>query len=245
MRIGAAQFKPEAGNIQANLRQHLDLLKLALEHDLDLVVFPELSLSAYEPALAGQLATVPEDPALDVLQSFSDDNNISICAGIPLLSQEGILIGMVIFQPGLARRSYAKQILHKDELPFFRAGHQQVMIERDGKKLAPAICFESLQFDHVRQAHDLGANAYLASVAKSGNGLERAYQHYPRVAREFSMPVLLSNCYGPCDDFVSPGGSGVWDASGKCLGRLDDGINGLIGLDLDSGGLISAQLEQA
>jgi predicted amidohydrolase len=86
--------------------------------------------------------------------------------------------------------------------------------------VAPAICYESLLPEHCEQAAALGATVYVASVAKSAQGLAQADSHYPSIARRHSLPVLMANCVGRCDDFEAVGGSAVWNAQGERLARL-------------------------
>ena len=119
MRICAAQLRPTAGNIEANVRQHLRLLGLAVSHDAHLILFPELSLTGYEPKLAMQLATNQDDRRLDAFQRTADSKSLSIAVGIPTVAEAGIRISIVVFQPGSARVTYSKQQLHTDELPYF------------------------------------------------------------------------------------------------------------------------------
>jgi len=109
------------------------------------IFFPELSLTSYEPELAKKLATNQEDPRLDEFQTISNASNITIGLGIPTKGNSGIHISMILFQPGLPRQTYSKQQLHTDELPYFIKGENQTIIMVDNKKIAPAICHESLQ----------------------------------------------------------------------------------------------------
>ena len=92
---------------------------------------------------------------------------------------------------------------------------------------APAICYESLRMEHAENAMLYDADIYLASVAKSKDSLKKGDLHYPKVARRFSIPVLMSNAVGPCDDFVGAGGTSVWDSEGNklaCMGADETGI---------------------
>ncbi|MCX6036796.1 MAG: hypothetical protein NTW99_02670 [Chloroflexi bacterium] len=47
LNLALAQINTEPGNIQANLENHLTLAKQACQDGMDLVVFPELSLTGY------------------------------------------------------------------------------------------------------------------------------------------------------------------------------------------------------
>lgn len=50
--IASAQTCSIAGDLAANIQRHLALMVAAAEHGVQLLVFAELSLTGYEPALA-------------------------------------------------------------------------------------------------------------------------------------------------------------------------------------------------
>ncbi len=89
----------------------------------------------------------------------------------------------------------------------------------------------SKQLLHAERAAELGADIYLASVAKPTGGLTKAFSHYPAVARRHAMTVLMANCVGPCDDFVAVGQSAVWSSSGELLAKLDTEHEGIVLFD--------------
>ena len=99
MKIAIAQIEAVKGDIERNLNKHVAFIEEALEQNVDLIMFPELSLTGYEPELAKNLATHSEDSRLDTLQTRSDQQNIIICAGLPTKLDEKLFISMVIFQP--------------------------------------------------------------------------------------------------------------------------------------------------
>src|SRR5688500_3645217 len=121
MKIGVAQTKPVKGDIQHNLADHKKWIYQAASHGAHLIIFPELSLTGYEPTLAKELATYVDDSRLEELQQISDTKHITIGAGMPIRQQAdaGITISMLIFQPFQPREVYSKQYLHADEIPFF------------------------------------------------------------------------------------------------------------------------------
>lgn len=217
MKLVAAQIGSTAGAIGQNIVKHVQLVELAARRGADGIYFPELSLSGYEPGLAASLAIEPDDVRLDEFQRLSDRLGMLIGVGAPLRGRSGIEIGMIVFQPGAPRCAYSKQQLHADELPFFTPGAQQRLFSCGDHVLAPAICYESLQPDHAQQAAAMGAQIYLASVAKSARGVAAAYVHYPAIARQHAMTVLMANCVGPADNFVAAGRSGIWNTGGELV----------------------------
>lgn len=231
MKLMVAQIRAIAGDVPANLVNHVAAVYRAVEFGADLVLFPELSLTGYEPALAKQLAAPMNDSRFDPLQMLSDSHAIVICAGMPLVVDTGVEIGMLLFQPRSPRQTYSKQLLHADEFPYFVGGNGQTLLRKAGHTLAPAICFESLQAQHAEAAADLGADVYLASVAKSAAGVAKAYVHYPLIAKQHNMTVVMANCLGPSDTFIAAGRSAVWNSQGEFVRQLDDQQEGILVFD--------------
>ena len=207
---------------------------MAVSEKADLIVFPELSLTGYEPGLCKKLATYPDDSRLDCFQATSNTSDITICLGLPTISNAGIRISMIIFQPNKPRQTYSKQYLHADELPYFSPGNHQAIFTINHHKVAPAICYESLLPEHADNIFQLGAEIYVASVAKSAKGVAKAFAHYPSIAKKNSMMVFMSNCTGPCDDFESVGRSSIWDKSGMLLAQLDETAEGILLFDAET-----------
>jgi len=234
MKIATAQTKPIKGSIPANIESHKKMIALAVSYNSDAIFFPELSLTGYEPELAKELAVDQDDLFFDDFQKISDENKITIGVGMPTKTISGIQISMMIFQPEKSRQIYSKQQLHADEFPFFVNGANQIILTVGNHKIAPAICYESLQPDHSENAVKFGAEIYLPSVAKSQNGVDKAMIHYPAVAKKFSIPVLMSNCVGDCDNFTSVGQSSVWTKQGKLAGQLDDQSEGILIFDTET-----------
>lgn len=234
MNIAIAQIKPVKGDIPANIEKHSKFIELASILNTDFIFFPELSLTGYEPELAEKLAVNKNDKRFDVLQQMSDQKMISFGVGVPSITQNGICISMIVFQPKQPRILYSKQQLHEDELPYFKNGNEQILITLKNQKIAPAICYESLQMNHADEAVKLGAQIYAASVAKSQNGINKAYVHYPNIAKKYKIPVLMSNCIGECDNFVSAGLSSVWNKEGELILQFDQQEEGIIIFDTET-----------
>jgi len=233
MRICLAQLKPLKGEVLNNIQRHLQIIKKAVNLKVDAIFFPELSITGYEPELAKELACEANDNIFDPFQQVANEKGVVICIGMPIKMDKGIQIGMLIFQPNKDRLVYSKQLLHDDELPYFVKGDDQSFLNIKGKKIALGICYETLQREHFENAVEYDAKVYIASVAKPDRGLEKAYLHFPSIANEFSVPVLMSNCVGYCDNFLSNGQSSVWNHQGKLIGQLDHKNQGILVYDTD------------
>jgi predicted amidohydrolase len=243
MRIGVAQTRPFKGDVLRNIETHLRLIELAGRSQADMLVFPELSITGYEPELAAGLSTTAEDVRLDIFETLSERYSMTIGVGIPEtgragggLDKAGVRITEVIFQPGRPRQTYSKQYLHADEEPYFLCGAEAGFLR--GGRIALAICYELSVPAHSEQARRGGAEIYLVSVAKTKAGMERAAETLAGIAKRYSMTVLVSNCVGHCDNFDCGGGSAAWNREGVKLAELDGTAEGILILDTETGEVI-------
>lgn len=243
MKIAIAQIKSLRGNIQKNIENHLVFIERAIKLKADVIIFPELSITNYEPQLAQELAIEVNSPILNPFQDISDIHDITIGVGMPTKTVDGIAISMLIFQPNIKRTIYSKQLLHEDELPYFVSVKQQAIVNIKGIKIGIGICYESLQREHFLNAKNQGADIYIASVAKPKGGIEKAYLYFPVIAKEFNIPILMSNSIGYCDNFLSFGQSAIWNKNGKLKNQLDDSNEGLLLFDTESETVKSEQLK--
>lgn len=229
MKICIAQTPSLKGAIQKSIQYHLQIIKKAIEANVDLVVFPELSITGYEPKLAANLASLKNEDLFESFQNIANNNNIAIAVGMPTRVDNGIHISMLIFKPNSSIEIYSKQLLHEDEFPYFIQGKQPVYLDIKGKRIAVGICYETLQESFIDKTLNSHVDIFIASVAKSERGIAMAHAYFPEVAKKFRIPVLMSNCIGKSDDFLSYGNSAIWNANGDCMGQLNDSdIGGLV-----------------
>ena len=228
MKLCVAQTRPVTGDIHANIIKHNGFIDVAAANGADLIVFPELSLTGYEPTLANELAADSEDPRFDLFQAISDARNITVGLGVPTRHNSGVCISMILFQPHKPRLTYSKRYLHPDEEPFFVSGQNLPSVSVDDTIIAPAICYELSVADHAETACRRGAGIYVASVAKTAKGLDAAIPRLAEIARKYSMTVLMSNCVGQCDGVECAGKTAVWSKQGVLLGQLNENDEGIL-----------------
>ncbi|WP_240615489.1 carbon-nitrogen hydrolase family protein [Alteromonas facilis] len=159
-------MQAKTGDIAFNITKHLEFIDAAIKLKMDFIAFPELSITGYEPTLAESLAMYEDDQRLSSFASKSEEFNLLIGVGLPLRKDGKLYITQMYFIPEGDYKAYAKQILHSDEYPFFDSGQEQILLTHQDDLVAPAICYESLQFSHVNEAVARGATIYVASVAK-------------------------------------------------------------------------------
>jgi predicted amidohydrolase len=219
------------------------LIDLVVPIGTELIVFPELSVTGYEPTLAKDLATELDDRRFDVFQSISDAKRLTVGIGAPIKCREGICISLVLCQPRQARQLYSKMHLHADEESFFAAGPRATGLVGAGAKAALAICYELSVPEHAANAFENGADIYIASVAKHVGGIDNAITRLGEIACEYSMTVMMSNCIGQCDGGECAGKTSVWNNKGVLLTQLDDTREGVIVVDTETQDVVQHTIE--
>ncbi len=231
MKIALAQIESKIGEVEANINRHIRLVHKAVERGVRLVVFPELSLTGYAPELAQSLAMQVDDHRLRVFQEISHQKKISIGLGLPIKTDGKPQIAMLIFEPGQPPILNSKYYLHEDELPDFSAGPNYRGPIAGGNAIALAICYELSVPEHAKTACDNKASIYLASAAKTYDGVRKAGNRMAQISKEYHMTTLLCNCVGTCEGQTAGGQSSVWNQHGELIQQLNATEEALLIID--------------
>ncbi|WP_448566410.1 carbon-nitrogen hydrolase family protein [Thalassotalea ganghwensis] len=232
MKIASVQMRFVLGDVDHNICRHLESIELAIKAGARVIYFPELSITGYSVDIAKRIDIEEVYQKLEVFQKISDQYDVFIGVGAPSRTSHGVHIAMHWFSKHQPRRCYAKQFLHGDEASYFVPGKAQLTLTIDGYRLVPAICFESLQPAHVCNAVKLGCDVYLASVAESASGLDKAMVHYAQIAKQYRLAVVFANSLGDCGSFFSIGKSTVWNADGQLVEQLDSQEEAIMFFDI-------------
>lgn len=232
MKISVAQIKVGKGAIAENIAHHKTFIDKAVAHGAAAIVFPELSVTGYEPELAAELTMTAEDERMDCFQEIADRDNITIGVGIPFRVAEGIRISMAIFQPQRPRFTYSKQFLHHSEVPYFVNGDASYVAQLDAENsFAPAICYELSVPVHAATAHKSGVNIYIASVLNSVTGVDKDLNLLAGIAERYNMHVLMANYTGTTGGYDCAGRTSAWNREGVLLAQMNYTEEGLLILD--------------
>jgi predicted amidohydrolase len=227
--IAIAQSASVKGDLDANIAHHGQFVKKTAGHGVRMIIFPELSLTGYEPELAKDLALRPDDKRLYPLKRLSEKLNIILAAGAPVLNGDGqINLSILCFYPDHSIRSYAKQHLHHDEKLVFSPGREDFILDLPDEKIALAICADISDPMHARRAADLGATLYAASVLVSYNGYETDARELEQTASRYRMTVFMANHSHETGGYIPAGRSAVWDRTGRLLARCQGTEEALI-----------------
>ena len=229
MILASAQIIPSKGQIESNLVDHYNLIELASKHQVDLILFPEMSITGYEREQARKLAFTKNDPRLGPMRKLSVKKKMTVVAGAPIILENEIYIGAFILQPDNSLSIYIKQYLHPGEEKFFKSsGDYYPVIYIQKETISFAICAEINNPKHAENACKNDTTIYLASIFFSSGGMKDAYETLSNYAKKYKMNVLMSNYCGEAWGINSGGRSGFWDKDGRLIANLDEDDPGLL-----------------
>ncbi|WP_447890478.1 carbon-nitrogen hydrolase family protein [Pseudomonas hormoni] len=217
--IAAAQSISIAGNLAANIAWHQRFMQAAAEQGVQLLVFPELSLTGYERGLAAELAIAPEDAVLQPLRDFALETGVTTVVGMPIRLSENspVLIGALIFGADGSLGVYSKQHLHPGEEVAFAPGYGGSTLTIGDATVALAVCADFSHASHAAAAAQQGASLYAAGVLITENGYAPDTALLQGYASTHSMVVLMANHGGATGGWESAGRSAIWASDGSLI----------------------------
>ncbi len=222
MKIAAAQIKPIDKNIEANIQNHLGMIELAAQQKVELILFPEMSLTGYEREKADDLSFTENDTRLSVLMEKSKQYQMYIVVGAPIKINSELFIGSFIFSPNKATKIYTKQFLHNGEELYFKAGYSlNPLIEWHGEKISLAICADISNPIHAENTSKVETTLYLASIFYTPNGINEAYTQLSAYAKKYAMNILMANYIGSSYSIEAAGKSAYWNKKGELVSQLN------------------------
>ncbi|SEM48033.1 Predicted amidohydrolase [Pseudomonas sp. ok272] len=243
--IAAAQSISIAGDLPANIARHQHLIQAAAAQGVQLLVFPELSLTGYERGLAAELAIAPDAQVLQPLRDVARKLGISAVVGIPIrLSPTGpVLIGALVLAADGSLGIYSKQHLHAGEEAAFAPGSGGPVLALGVDRVALAVCADFSHASHAAAAAANGANIYAAGVLITEGGYAPDTTLLQGYAAEHSMVVLMANHAGTTGGWESAGRSAIWAADGSLIAAAH-GVGELLVIARRNSGIWSGQVAQ-
>lgn len=228
--LAAAQCAIQAGDINANLKLHIEFMQRASEHGVNLLVFPELSLTGYEPTLAEALTQDVDSPVLLPLRKLARQTSMTTVVGLPLRmpGHEKPLIAAFILHGDGSVGVYTKQYLHPGEEQYFSAGNGGDLINIAGLPIALSVCADFSHPEHPSATARQGAQVYASSVLIGEAGYARDSSLLQSYSRLHKMAVLMANHGGPTGGWTAAGRSAFWDEKGVCIASTSGAGNRLL-----------------
>ena len=239
-RIALAQINPSLGDVEKNLKKHIDYINKAIKKKADLIVFPELSLTGY--TLKDLNAEVAVNPyTAEVLKPLREKSKkISIiCGGVEEDDNYGLFNSAFYIAKGQVqcthRKVYPPDYGMFEEIRYFSRGKTAEVCETDFGKLGILVC-EDLWHMSLPLIQALNGAKVIFTIACSPTRLDintkskilKNYEinseHHRSYARLLSLYVVFCNRVGYEDGVNFWGGSEVVDPFGQvsAVGKFFD-----------------------
>ncbi|HEX3528536.1 MAG TPA: nitrilase-related carbon-nitrogen hydrolase [Thermoanaerobaculia bacterium] len=229
--LGLAQLDSRLGDVEANLERHLDWVASARAQGVDLLVFPELSLTGYRLLhLTSRVAMAPGSPVLERLAEAA--RPMAVVAGFVETGGNGVLYNSAVLLSGGAR----VHIHRKLYLPTYGIFQEERFL-RPGKRLGLAslswgqagilICEDLWHPELARRLAVAGARLLLipsAGPGRVGPGEDPAsHESWEMLTRATSLLdtcwVAYCNRVGWEEGSFYAGGSHIVRPGGEVLAR--------------------------
>lgn len=236
MRILAAQINSTIGDFEGNTSKILSAVESARKQNINLVVFPELSISGYPPEDFLLLPQFIETARKQLDLIIATSQGLSVIVGLPRLShgraEKHLYNSAAIISHGTLLGFYDKILLPTydvfSERRYFEPGNAVKCWEIAGKKVAVVICED--QWRHVGFT---GSTNYqrdpieelkphhpdlLINISASPYSVDKVSQRMKVVSeasKTLSAPCILCNQIGGNDSLIFDGYSLFTDAEGQ------------------------------
>lgn len=229
MRIAAAQIEVKDKNIEFNIQQHLKACKKASEENVQLIVFPEMSLTGYLRVGADEYSFNENDARLIPLLDFASNHMIIIVAGAPVSIDNKMYIGEFIIYPDAKVQLYTKQYLHEGEdVAFISSFDYNPQLKLGDDIISFAICADVENPMHPEAAEKAGASIYIPSVFYLDSSMVSLHNKLGTYSKKHSMNILLSNFIGKSYGLNAGGQCAFWNDKGEIVNKASSSVNELV-----------------
>ena len=224
-KISLIQCNSVLGSIEANKQKILSELKKSRENGSDILIFPEMFFSGYQPLDMVKKKAFLEDifSNLEKLAAEITKYKKCIVLGAPILSDEKIYNACLILKDGMVKIGSKKVHLPNydvfDEERYFSNSDIISVVILDGITIGFPICEDSWFPDVISNMKELGAELIVVtngSPYETGK-LDERQRLIEKRCYETEIPIIYLNLVGGQDDVVFDGGSFVCDKKGKIV----------------------------
>jgi predicted amidohydrolase len=247
MKVAIAQIAPHLGDVEKNFNVHLNLVDRAQKNKVDLLIFPELSLTGYTlQDFVPDVALKPDkSPLFQQLKQLSKD--MSLVVGFVEEKERGLFFNSAAYlSDGEILHIHRKVFLPTygmfEELKFFSQGKNFLTFESPFGKTGLMICYDFLHYGAGYLLFTGGSEIVIVLSAAPGRGIsgedgwetshmwELMGESLSRFSTSF---VIYANRVGFEDGKSFAGGSFIYNPGGKLLAKAPHGDEEFMVTDID------------
>ena len=233
MKVALAQTAPRLGDLQYNLKLHQNIAAKAKKENVDLLIFPELSLTGYTlKDLAQDIAIDPhKNAAFENLKALSE--GMSLVFGFVEEGEDGLIYNSSAFLSQgqtlhIHRKVYLPTYGMFEEGKFFAQGKNFRTFSTPFGKAGMMICYDFLHYGASYLLFAGGSGINIITSAAPGRGVtddqsfatSSMWELMGKTISRFSSTfVFYCNRVGLEDGKVFAGGSFIYNPGGHLIAQ--------------------------
>lgn len=262
-RIGLVQMRCEKAALAENLAHTAHYIAAAGERQIDILAFPEMSLTGYaDPTRCPQAVLSLDGPEVAQFLVATQPFPGTVLAGLIEANPAGKpFITHIVARHGRLVGFYRKVTIEDEEVAWFSAGQAVPLFHHDALPFGVAICADISNRSLFAQIGRQGARVIfeLAAPGLYGEQATRDWQegyqwwegecqkYLSAYARDYGVWIMVATQAGRTRDEDFPGGGYVFAPDGERVFATADESPGVIYLevDLETNTLLEAEIETA
>ena len=225
LRISLVQSNPTVGGTDFNAECVLVEASEAEKKRSDLIVFPEMFLSGYQPLDLVHKHSFLENISFQVqkIAQKTKSLGVRILIGGPWCVDEKIYNAFISIHKGsikiVSKKSHLPNYDVFDEKRFFVSGDELELLDLGALKIGFPICEDAWHPDIISRLKEMGADIIIIPNGSpyESNKLSERQQIIKSRCEESNLPIIYLNLVGGQDDLVFDGGSFVYDNRGNIV----------------------------
>tara|TARA_B100001123_G_scaffold450900_1_gene624867 strand:- start:20129 stop:21856 length:1728 start_codon:yes stop_codon:yes gene_type:complete len=241
IRIGLCQTNPSVGDIEGNYERIKSSVASARKEDVDILLFPELSLTGYPPEDLLLQPHFTEHASETMAALASEITDIVVVVGFPYLLDNKLFNSAAVIYRGKIINIYSKYRLPNyavfDEQRYFESGSKSSVVILNEARIGITICEDIWHPGGPPEWATIEGGAEIlvnlsASPYHRAKGRERE-QLFSDRAIKYNCFLAFCNTVGGQDELVFDGHSVIVDPAGKVIIRGKQFEEDLVIADLD------------
>lgn len=244
LQIGLVQMRCPKGDVDGNLEQIQRYLYEAAGRGVEIVCFPEMSITGYiDPSRQPESVLSLDHPAIARFIAMTGTYRITAIAGFVEANPDGKpFITQIAARDGALLGIYRKTTIPDDEAKWFATGATVPVFVHPAITFGVALCYDISNPAVFTECARQGARIVFVAAAPGlyGSQATRDWQagfswwrnechtHLRRYARENGLIIAVATQAGRTEDEDFPGGGYLFTPDGSCIAEAPGGSEGVL-----------------
>lgn len=249
VKIGLVQMLCEKGAMAENLKRMEQHLMEAISHDVDIVCFPEMSITGYADPIKNQDAIIRLDGSeVGQLLEMTCGYSTTVLAGlIEYNNKNKPYITQIVVRDGDLLGFYRKKRIVDEETDWFSSGDSIPIFMHGELSYGIAICADIGSHEVFAECANQGAQIVFEAAAPGLYGEQttrdwrvgfdwwkgECKRYLNRYTKKYGIWVAVATQAGRTVDEDFPGGGYVFAPNGKCLYATPNWLPRAVFLDIN------------